>query len=140
MTVSPMPPLSRSLRVFCLEDNPLIVFHLQYAIEDLGHVFAGSAESFADLQAGFADLRIDCALVDIDLADGRTGPAAAAWLAARHIPAIFVTGQDGVAAEHAGTVVAVVSKPVLVGALSDALDRVPSDQEPTGSARRSSTP
>jgi hypothetical protein len=38
------------LRIFCLEDNPLIVFHLEQLIEDLGHVFAGSLESFAALQ------------------------------------------------------------------------------------------
>jgi CheY-like chemotaxis protein len=104
-------------RVFCLEDNPLIVFHLEHMIEDLGHIFAGSAESFADLRAEWMILRMDCALIDIDLADGRTGPEAAVWLAARNVPAIFVTGQESVAAEHAKTVSAIVSKPVSQAAL-----------------------
>jgi CheY-like chemotaxis protein len=113
------------LRVFCLEDNPLIVFHLEQIIEDLGHVFAGAAESFIDLQVNWPTLRMDCALVDIDLADGRTGPQAAAWLSAREVPVIFVTGQDKVAAEHAGTVVRVVSKPVTPASIWEALHAVP---------------
>ncbi len=75
MSSSPRP-----LRILYLEDNPLIVFHIQAMIEDLGHVFAGSAGSFADLIADFDTLEIDGALVDIDLADGRTGPLAATWL------------------------------------------------------------
>ncbi len=37
------------LRIFYLEDNPLIVFHIEAMIEDLGYVFAGSASSFAAL-------------------------------------------------------------------------------------------
>lgn len=68
------------LRVFYLEDNPLIVFHIEAMIEDLGHVFAGSLSSFAELKASFSELVMDCALVDIDLADGPTGPEAAEWL------------------------------------------------------------
>lgn len=121
MISAEQPPL----RVFCLEDNPLIVFHLEQIIEDLGHIFAGGAESFADLKARWSVLRMDCALVDIDLADGRTGPQAAAWLSTRSIPVIFVTAQDKVAAEHAATVVGVISKPVTPGSISIALDAVP---------------
>lgn len=113
-----------SLRIFCLEDNPLIVFHLEHMIEDLGHVFVGAAESFADLQDGWASLQVDCALVDIDLADGRTGPQAAAWLAERHVPTLFVTGQDDVAAQHPENVLGVVPKPIMPAALRAALDRI----------------
>lgn len=77
------------LRVFYLEDNPLIVFHIEAMIEDLGHVFAGSLSSFAELEASFGELAMDCALVDIDLADGATGPEAAEWLLNKGIPSIF---------------------------------------------------
>lgn len=123
MTAS--PPDRPPLRVFCLEDNPLIVFHLEQVIEDLGHVFAGAAESFADLEARWATLRMDCALVDIDLADGRTGLKAAAWLSTRSVPIIFVTAQDTVATEYAGIVVAVIPKPVTPMLVSRALEAVP---------------
>jgi DNA-binding response OmpR family regulator len=116
-----LPPL----RVFCLEDNPLIVFHLEQIIEDLGHVFAGAAESFEDLKANWATLQMDCALVDIDLADGRTGLDAAGWLSMRNVPIIFVTAQGAVAAEYAGAVVGVIPKPVTPAQVSAALKAVP---------------
>jgi len=112
------------LRVFCLEDNPLIVFHLEQIIEDLGHVFAGAAESFADLKDGWPTLRMDCALVDIDLADGRTGPEAAAWLSIRNVPIVFVTAQEKVAADYVGIAARVVSKPVTPMSIASALDAV----------------
>ncbi|MEO4001825.1 response regulator [Mesorhizobium sp. CAU 1732] len=110
------------LRVFYLEDNPLIVFHIEAMIEDLGHVFAGSASSFAELTAQFDTFEIDAALIDIDLADGRTGPDAAAWLKERGVASIFVTGQTDVAAENSGVVLGTVSKPVLENDLAEKLE------------------
>lgn len=74
------------LRIFYLEDNPLIVFHVEHMIEDLGHIFAGSLGSFSELKAAADELEMDCALIDIDLSDGPTGPAAAWWLLERGIP------------------------------------------------------
>lgn len=110
------------LRIFYLEDNPLIVFHVEAMIEDLGHVFAGSAASFAELTAEFHRLDFDAALVDIDLADGRTGPDAAAWLQERGVPSMFVTGQAEVADEHPEAALGTISKPVLEKALADKLE------------------
>jgi CheY-like chemotaxis protein len=110
------------LRVFCLEDNPLIVFHLEQMIEDLGQVFAGALESFADLQDQAPIIGMDCALVDIDLADGMTGPAAVAWLSARGVPSVFVTGQEIAATQHPGASVGLVVKPVTNVALAEAFE------------------
>lgn len=115
---------SRPLRVFCLEDNPLIVFHLEQMLEELGHVFVGAVESFADLKDCWNVLEVDCALVDIDLADGRTGPEAVAWLAGQGVPALFVTGQDSVAAQHEAAVIGIVPKPIMPSVLAAALTRV----------------
>lgn len=115
------PNLAAPLRVFCLEDNPLIVFHLEQMTDDLGHVFAGALESFADLQTEASIAGIDCALVDIDLADGPTGAAALAWLAERGIPSAFVTGQEAVAAQFADLAVAIVAKPINEDALKAVL-------------------
>lgn len=103
---------SAPLRIFCVEDNPLIVFHIEHLIEDAGHVFLGSAGSLAELKADLLSVEIDGALVDIDLADGRTGPEVAAWLKERGIPSIFVTGQEDVAAQYAHDVVGTVVKPI----------------------------
>jgi AmiR/NasT family two-component response regulator len=113
-TVSP-------LRIFYLEDNPLIVFHIEAMLEDLGHVFVGSASSFANLIKDLDTLEVDGVLVDIDLADGRTGPAAAIWLRERGIPSIFVTGQESIAAEYPQTALATIGKPVSSSDLADKL-------------------
>ncbi|MDZ5454798.1 response regulator [Labrys sp. ZIDIC5] len=109
------------LRIFYLEDNPLIVFHVETLIEDLGFVFAGSVGSFTELVAAFDTFEMDAALVDIDLADGRTGPDAAAWLQERGIPSLFVTGQVGVAAEYPLLSLGVIAKPISVEDLADKL-------------------
>lgn len=111
----------RRLRVFCLEDNPLIVFHLEQMIEDLGHVFAGSLASFEDLRASASNIEMDCALVDIDLADGPNGPDAVSWLAAKGIPSAFVTGQAEIAEEHSTFAISVVVKPISEAALASTL-------------------
>lgn len=98
------------LRILCVEDNPLIAFHLEHVIEDLGDTCAGSVDSFADLQ--MQPLDFAAALVDIDLADGPTGLAAARWLTEQGIPCAFVTGQTDIAEQHPDLAVAVVAKPV----------------------------
>lgn len=110
------------LRILYIEDNPLIVFHVEQMIEDLGHLFVGSFESFAALQAGCGDLTFDGALVDIDLTDGRTGPLAAEWLHRRGTPSIFLTGQVEVAAEYAHVSLASLAKPIDPKKLAKALE------------------
>lgn len=112
------PSPKTQLRVFCLEDNPLIVFHLEQMIEDLGHIFAGSLTSFVDLQAHGSKFAMDCALVDVDLADGASGPEAVSWLVDRGIPSAFVTGQVTVAARHSQISTGIVSKPICEEALA----------------------
>jgi DNA-binding LytR/AlgR family response regulator len=87
-------------------------------IEDAGHIFAGFADSFAQLKIELDVTGVDGALVDIDLADGRTGPGVVAWLKERDIPCIFVTGQEEVAAQHADLAVAAIIKPVVASDLA----------------------
>lgn len=118
---------STSMRVICLEDNPLIVFHLEQMIEDLGHQFYGAVESFRNL-LNLPSLKADVALVDIDLADGSTGPDAARWLAGRGIPAIFVTGQKEIAALHADAAVTTLIKPISLEDLQRSLDLIAADR------------
>lgn len=110
------------MRIFYLEDNPLIAFHVECLIEDLGHTFAGTLDSFNALRAGYADLEIDVALIDIDLADGRTGPEAALWLSERSVPCFFLTGQEQLAEKSSHLVLGVISKPVTLEALANKLE------------------
>ena len=111
---------AKPLRILCLEDNPLIAFHIEQMIEDFGHLPALTLSSFAELEA-IPQLAIDCALIDIDLADGRTGPTAARWLHNKGIPCIFVTGQKDIADANAEFVEGCVIKPVSPERLASAL-------------------
>lgn len=108
-------------RIFCIEDNALIVMHLEMLIEEAGFVFAGGVASFADLKE--REINFDLALVDIDLADGRTGGEAAAWLHARGLPCIFVTGQDEVAQRYRDVAVGLIAKPIATKAFRQTLER-----------------
>ncbi|WP_457107923.1 response regulator [Methylobacterium sp. P5_C11] len=100
------------MRIVCLEDSPLVIFYIEQLLEDLGYVFVAGFESFSDLKEEFSGLEFDAALVDIDLADGRTGPSAAAWLLGRGIPTIFVTGQEQIADQHREIAIATIRKPI----------------------------
>ncbi|GGE05831.1 response regulator [Tsuneonella deserti] len=113
---------SPPLRILYLEDNQLIAFHVEALIEELGHVFVGSLCSFTELKEEFDSFEIDGALVDIDLTDGRTGPAAAAWLKERGVPSIFVTGQATLAAEYPSLTLATIAKPVSGQDLAEGLE------------------
>jgi CheY-like chemotaxis protein len=121
-TSVPTPSSPAALRILYLEDNPLIVFHVEQLVEDLGHVFVGSLDSFALLKDQFDALEFDAALVDIDLADGSTGPDAAAGLHARGVPSIFVTGQEQVAVAHGGVSRAVITKPIAPAELAEKIE------------------
>lgn len=114
----------KPLRIYCIEDNPLIVFHIEHLLEDAGHVLVGFADSFSQLKADPVAQNIDGALVDIDLADGRTGPDAAAWLKEQGIPSIFVTGQRDVADLYADRAVAVIIKPIVAEDFADKIQRL----------------
>jgi DNA-binding response OmpR family regulator len=115
--------LASPLRIFYLEDNPLIVFHVEQMVEDMGHVFTGSLDSFGELQEKFSEIEMDGALIDIDLTDGRTGPLAAAWLCERGIPSIFLTGQKEVAEEHSDLSLGIITKPISESELAEKLQR-----------------
>lgn len=100
------------MRVLCVEDNPIILLHVISLLEDLGHEVVASFASFSDLKSGFEHGAADLALMDIDLADGRTGPDAAKWLLDRSIPSIFVTGQEQLALDYKKLAIGSILKPV----------------------------
>ena len=100
------------MKIFCLEDNALVVMHLEDIIEASGHEFAGSAASFGEARSLWQELDFDLGLIDIDLTDGQTGIDAARWLKERRIPACFVTGQSDLANRHRDLVHSVLAKPL----------------------------
>lgn len=103
----------------------MIAFHVEQLVEDLGHTFAGSLDSFTALKSQFDSYTMDVALIDIDLADGRTGPDAARWLQDRTIPCLFLTGQDHIAADAGDAVLGTLTKPISIQALADSLRLIP---------------
>jgi DNA-binding response OmpR family regulator len=107
-----MKPVGDPLRILCIEDNPLLVMQLEMVIEEVGHVFAGSATRFADVEAAFDQLDFDFALIDIDLADGRTGGLIAEWLKDRGKPSLFITGQEQLAQTYEHSSLGTIVKPV----------------------------
>ncbi len=111
------------LRILCLEDNPLIAFHVEQMIEDLGHLPVATLDSFTELQA-LPEVEADCALIDIDLADGCTGPDAAQWLRQRGIPGLFVTGQKQIAEANAELVTGYLVKPITIEDLKRVIDQL----------------
>lgn len=118
--LSPAKPLS----ILCVEDNPLLVMQLECLIEDAGHLFAGSAASFDEVRALFDSTCFHLALIDIDLADGRTGGEICEWLNRRGRPSLFITGQDQLAPKHAHCSLGAIAKPISEERLRDVLSEL----------------
>lgn len=100
------------MRVFCLEDNALVVMHLESIIEDCGEEMVGSAASFDDAKSQWETCDFDLALIDIDLKDGVTGIDAARYVRKLGRLGCFVTGQEALAQANSELVIAVLPKPL----------------------------
>lgn len=77
------------MRVLILEDDPLIALDLQAILEGEGHEVVGIFDTMAEAREHLED-RFDYALLDIDVADGKTFGLAAELLQ-RRIPFSFVS-------------------------------------------------
>jgi len=98
-------------RVLIVEDEFLIAMDLEATVEGMGLHVAGLAAT-KEQALRLAPLA-DVAFVDINLADGATGPEIGKMLAQEHgITVVFMTGNPEVVAEGVKGVLGVVSKPV----------------------------
>jgi len=77
-------------RVLILEDDPLVACVMASCLEDTFDCAASIAVSVAEA-APLLDTRLTCALLDVEVADGRSYPLATQLLH-RNIPFIFVSG------------------------------------------------
>jgi DNA-binding response OmpR family regulator len=77
------------MRVLILEDDPFIALDLEAIVEGHGHDVVGSFASAAEAREHLGDA-FDYALLDIDVADGKSF-AVAAELKSRRIPFAFVS-------------------------------------------------
>ena len=131
----------RPLRVLVVEDEALVAFLIQDAIEESGHVVAATASNIKDALAAAARGDFDVALLDLNL-NGQKAHALPITLGARGKPFAFVTGygEDGVLSGFLDA--PVVRKPfpaVAIGealaALEARLSRTPDETDP-GSVRQ----
>jgi DNA-binding LytR/AlgR family response regulator len=97
---------------------------LEMVIEETGHVFSGSAARFHDVKTTFGELDFDIALVDIDLADGRSGGEVARWLEDRGKPSLFITGQEQLALAYEHDSLGILIKPVSEATLRATLEAI----------------
>jgi DNA-binding NtrC family response regulator len=97
------------MKILIIEDEPIIAFDLENLVLDNGFEIAGSART--GIEAMFLAPKADIALVDVQLADGATGPIIARQLIDRYgIEVIFMTGNPEMVANFVGAV-GVVTKP-----------------------------
>lgn len=98
-------------KVLIVEDEPLIALDLENMIEDAGLTVAGIANN---RERAFAVAPLaDIALVDINLADGATGPEIGRVLAGRYgISVVFMTANPEMVADGVEGTFGVVNKPV----------------------------
>ena len=111
------------MRLLVCEDNPIIAMELEYLLEGAGHTVVGIAARSTAAISLARDHQPDAALVDLGLADGRTGLLVAVELRRLAIPFVIVSGELGFLPEDHGAA-ALLEKPVRGTALLEALEGI----------------
>ena len=113
-----------SSKILIVEDEFIIAAAMEDAIRDLGHEPAGIVDDMKSaLQVASRD--IDVALVDVNLADGATGPLIGKQLATDFgIEVIFVTANPQQLGAGVEGTLGAVEKPIEVSVLPQLLDYV----------------
>lgn len=119
-------------RILIVEDEMLVAYGVEAALEDLGHQVVGIAPDVTTAMA-MATQPIDLALVDLNLRDGPTGPEIGRRLCQqRGIAVLFVTANPRMLGAGIAGAIGVLSKPAderVVGAAVDYALRVVRDDE-----------
>jgi DNA-binding response OmpR family regulator len=107
-------------RILIVEDEPLIALMLTDMLAELGFEVAASVTQVGAALKVLDELKIDVALLDVNIGAEKIDPVAD-LLAARGTPFIFTTGygNSGVPAGHAGR--AILQKPFHIDDLATAL-------------------
>lgn len=111
-----------SSTILIIEDEIFIAAEMEEVIRDLGHHSAGIAD---DMESAMikASNEVDIALVDVNLADGATGPIIANKLTDEFgIEVIFVTANPAQLGEGVSKAIGALEKPVDVTILKEVLD------------------
>ena len=104
------------LNVLVVEDEAIVAVELELCVEDAGHTVAAVAGDLVEAMEAASAHRIDIALVDINLRDGRTGVEIASRLKREHgVSVIFLTANPDQAPPSFPDALGVYPKPYDVG-------------------------
>lgn len=81
------------MNILICEDNVLLALDLEYQVGLLGHTVLGRYTTSTAALDRARQAAPDVALVDLTLADGRTGPRLIAELRGMGIPSIVISGE-----------------------------------------------
>lgn len=105
-----------------VEDEALIAMELEMLLEDAGHSVVGWATSARDARAILERASPDLALVDLHLADGRTGLQVAQDILREHpTTVVFMTANAALLPDDLAGATAVLAKPYTTHAVLAAL-------------------
>lgn len=123
-----------ALRVLVVEDNIFIALDLEGQLDDMGHEVVGIAATATKAIEMSRQSIPDLAIVDLQLADGSRGQDVALMLRAEmDIPSIIVSGSlHQVTDEERAAILplAMLSKPLLYGELSRAIETLTGSEHP----------
>lgn len=108
------------MRVFIVEDEPLILFALEDMLAELGCEIVASAMRVPEALGKAEALAFDIAILDVNIAGDRVDPVAD-LLAARGVPFVFATGYGPSAAPDRHRERRVIAKPYRTRDLHEAL-------------------
>ena len=114
------------MNILICEDNPIVAMDLGEMLEDMGHHICGTVDTSAKGLQQCAQAKPDLVMVDLNLADGRTGLGLVNSLADLCIPSVIVSGETHTLPETTWAK-AVVSKPFDENLLTRALADVEAD-------------
>jgi CheY-like chemotaxis protein len=113
----------KRLRIAIAEDNWFVAEHLRSELSALGHTVVGLARTGEELVDLVARERPDLALVDVRLANGSDGLAAARAIQERFaVPAIAATGHLTAVEAEAAQLLGLLSKPYTSASLRTVLE------------------
>ena len=108
------------MKILVCEDNVVLALDLQDQVQEAGHECLGFVTRASACMEFVARSRPDIVLVDLTLADGRTGPALIEQLNETGIRSIVISGElSFLPPDHSAA--AVLAKPLKSGDLQDTL-------------------
>jgi DNA-binding NarL/FixJ family response regulator len=119
----------RGKRVLLLEDEPLLLMHLEDIVREFGCEILANEMKLEPAMRSARNLPLDFAILDINVG-GETAEPVAEILEGRGIPFLFATGYDGGAAFSRSVSWPRLGKPYHAESLHAALSRLLADSPP----------